>query len=194
MAHQTRKFIWCCVSLMVVVLIGGTAFAPVSPQPRAAITPISFWYLPYIHGRQPNSWLPAANMIGNRTGHTATLLPSGQVLVAGGRGDWGGIGTPPMVRADLYDPVSNTWSEAATMNSPHNSPTATLLPSGNVLMIGQGVVSLAAELYNPVTNRWWTMATMHTARESHTATLLPSGKVLVAGGGDNNGPLASAEL
>ena len=79
------------------------------------------------------------------------------------------------------------------------SQTATLLPSGKVLITGgmeaNGRYDASAELYNPRTGSFTTIASMATARAGHTATLLPNGKVLIAGGDDGSGNhLASAEL
>src|SRR5579862_9427228 len=64
--------------------------------------------------------------------HTATLLPSGQVLVAGGC-CLAGIGMP---FAELYDPSSGTWTLTGSMNVARYDHTATLLPSGQVLVAG----------------------------------------------------------
>ena len=66
--------------------------------------------------------------------------------------------------------------------------TATLLPSGKVLVIGgsdgRGNCFSSAELYDPAGNTWTPTGSMGAAREKHTVTLLPDGKVLVIGGRD----------
>ena len=92
--------------------------------------------------------------------------------------------------------VTNTWSAAGSLTTGRYSHTATLLPSGKVLVaggLGNAGYLASAELYDPVTNTWSAAGNLTTARNQHTATLLPSGKVLVAGG-YNAGKLASAEL
>jgi galactose oxidase-like protein len=83
--------------------------------------------------------------------HTATLLPSGEVFVAGGHEDSGGPES-----AELYSPVSGTWRPAAKPLHAHASHTATLLPSGKVLLAGgiSSTVASVAELYDPVTDSW----------------------------------------
>ena len=79
--------------------------------------------------------------------HTATLLPSGRVLVAGG------YKSPNLLSsAETYNPATGSWSTVASMDSPRSLHTATLLPSGRVLVAGGGLVSTfiaSAELYEP---------------------------------------------
>src|SRR6266513_2886279 len=131
-----------------------------------------------------------------RRGHTATLLPNGKVLVAGGF-----IGLIGSVRAgaELYDPASGTWSATGNLITGRSGHTATLLPSGKVLLAGGGdgnSILASAELYDPASGAWSATGSLATGRFSHTATLLSNGKVLVAAGGTPDFPdiLASAEL
>jgi hypothetical protein len=119
-----------------------------------------------------------------RAAHTATLLPSGQVLVTGGYDSGGNA----LASAELYDPVTNTWGAAGPLATARLGHTATLLPSGQVLVAGgvsYGVFLASAELYDPATNTWGAAGPLATGRVYPTATLLPSGKVLVAGGFGN---------
>ena len=77
------------------------------------------------------------------------------------------------------------------------SHTATLLPSGQVLVVGGGGAAgflASAEVYDLTANRWSGAGSLTTARANHTATLLPNGQVLVVGGTGESGVLASAEL
>jgi N-acetylneuraminic acid mutarotase len=115
---------------------------------------------------------------------TATLLPNGKVLVAGGYNSYGGY----LASAELDDPVTGTWTATGSLNTGRYAHTATLLSNGKVLVAGgfnnislSGILS-SAELYDPATGRWNATASLSTARELHTAKLLPIGKVLVAGG------------
>jgi hypothetical protein len=129
--------------------------------------------------------------------HTATLLPNGMVLVAGGFNYTTGF----LVSAELYNPVNGTWTATGSLNTARDNHTATLLPNGMVLVAG-GVsyysnASASAELFDPAggTNGTWTATgSLNTARGNHTATLLPNGMVLVAAGTGSGGVLASAEL
>ena len=66
-----------------------------------------------------------------RYAHTATLLPNGKVLVAGGGGSSGFLSS-----VELYDPASGTWTATGSLNAARYLHTATLLPNGKVLVAG----------------------------------------------------------
>jgi hypothetical protein len=72
-----------------------------------------------------------------------------------------------------------------SLNTARDFHTATLLPSGAVLVAGGQDNSFnilnSAELYNPATGTWTVTGSLNDALVEHTATLLPNGKVLVAG-------------
>ena len=129
--------------------------------------------------------------------HTATLLPNGKVVVAGGQ-DYSSSNA--LASAELYDPASGTWTATGRLATARAYHTATLLPNGKVLVAGgagnSGILT-SAELYDPASGTWTATGSLAAARYGHTATLLlPNGKVLVAGGIDvtGNTVLASAEL
>ena len=138
-----------------------------------------------------DTWAPTGALTTARHSHTATLLPDGRVLVAGGSVGWGGV----LSSTELYDPASGAWTATGSMATARSSHTATLLPDGRVLVAGLGAGGPSTELYDPATGAWTTTGPMDVSRYDHTATLLPDGRVLVAGGsvgGDN--ALSSAEL
>jgi hypothetical protein len=132
-------------------------------------------------------FLPTGNMASARFRHTSTLLPDGRVLVAGGLSPC--CPTLTLSSAELYDPVSGTFSPSANMSDWREFGTATLLPNGKVLMIGGST----GDLFDPNTGVFSPTPSLLTPRSGHTATLLPNGKVLLAGGYFNR-VLASAEL
>lgn len=140
------------------------------------------------------TWTSAASMSNARFSHTATLLPNGEVLVAGGINS--AVMPIPTNSVESHDPDMNIWTSAANLNAARSQHTATLLLNGKVLVVGgqnNGTYLTSAEVYDPGANTWTTVASMNTARYGHTATLLPNGKVLIAGGA-NGGILASAEV
>jgi hypothetical protein len=136
----------------------------------------------------PSRWASAGAMASPRRHHTATLLPNGKVLVAGGAGPQG-----PLATAELYDPASGTWSTTGSMHSARDSHTATLLPNGKVLVSPGFGPSDTAEVYDPASGTWSTTGLLVWRRSSSTATLLPNGKVLLAAG-EGSELLATAEV
>jgi N-acetylneuraminic acid mutarotase len=146
-----------------------------------------------------NTWSSAGSLAVARTGHTAALLPNGKVLVAGGVNGNTAPGTT-LSSAELYDPVSSTWSSAAPMSTARTGHTATALSDGKVLVAGgsrgsSASVLSSAEIYDPVGNTWTNVGAMAVARQNHTATRLANGKVLVVGGLTiYNGVVSTAEL
>ena len=79
--------------------------------------------------------------------HTATLLPDGQVLVAGGFALYDGADI-----GELYDPTTSAWGITGNLVIPRQNHTATLLLDGDVLIAGGGndryKVFASAELYD----------------------------------------------
>ncbi|WP_223292112.1 kelch repeat-containing protein [Defluviicoccus vanus] len=66
--------------------------------------------------------------------HTATLLPNGKVLVAGGAAEY--LSLTATATSELYDPLSGKWSVTGSMKTPRNYHQAVLLPNGKVLVMG----------------------------------------------------------
>jgi large repetitive protein len=144
-------------------------------------------------------WSTTGSMAVGRLGASATLLPSGEVLVEGGEGAAGA----PLASAELYDPATQEWTATGSMGRGRTAQSATLLPNGTVLVAGGccivngGLPIPSAEIYTPSTGRWTPTGKMANGRWDDVAVLLKSGTVLVAGGccvGGGGEYLASAEL
>ena len=93
-----------------------------------------------------NSWTRTGRMAAARDGFTATLLPDGTVLAAGG-GDPYAI----LASAEVYDPVTGTWSGTEPMSTLRDIHVAARLNDGRVLVAGGfngGGVLASAELYD----------------------------------------------
>lgn len=119
-------------------------------------------------------WIPTAPLAFNRWGHTATLLPNGNVIVAGGLN----CGTsPPRLpvgganinlcgttsSSEVYDSATGVWSPASSLTSARISHTADLLggpacdsvsaapPSwcGKILVAGGYGAEPSSEIFDP---------------------------------------------
>jgi WD40 repeat protein len=141
----------------------------------------------------------AGSMKDGRQDHTASLLPDGRVLIAGGFTDSGSY--IPLASAELYDPCTDEFSATGSMTVAGAIQTATRLSDGRVLIVGgAGVVVQSqatfvnpAELYDPKTGKFAATGSLKEGRTHATATLLADGRVLVMGGDIQSGILQSVE-
>jgi hypothetical protein len=131
-----------------------------------------------------------------RVFHTATLLPDGRVLIAGGRSNTNATSTATD-SVEVYDPEAGAFSVLpAKMSSARARHTATLLKDGQVLLAGgfDGFGhSSTADRFDPSSGAF-TGVSMLAKRGQHAAERLSDGRVLIAGGRGDQGALRSAEL
>lgn len=155
-------------------------------------------------------WSQSGDMKRPRLGHSLTVLPDGRVLAVGGttlegaEGSGGAQTVRPDGSAEIFDPSSGSWTEAATMDDARFEHTATLLADGRVLVAGglgldgdQLVPLQTAELYDPAAGAFLGASNLAEARGNHAAARLPDGSVLVvggAGGPAGDSVLPSAEI
>jgi hypothetical protein len=152
-----------------------------------ASAPVDFIVQIYPHGFNATGSMA----VPRSSGHTATRLPNGKVLVAG-------LPDNGVINAEVYDPVAGTFSSTGDMVNGRSTHAATLLNNGMVLLTGGWHFQelATAELYDPNTETFSSTAgLMTTARAEHSSTLLNNGWVLLVGGLDGAGnPLHTAEL
>jgi hypothetical protein len=128
-------------------------------------------------------WTPVAALEGGRAGHSATALPDGRVLVAGGT-----TGTGPTASTEIFSPALGRWIDGPDLCSPrqHHVAVGLALPPG-VLVIGGE--SAAVDLFDAATGLVTPLPGLPAPLSGHTAALLPDGRVLVVGG-EGEGPAA----
>ncbi len=135
-----------------------------------------------------------------RSFHTATLLPNGKVLIAGGAQSTIPSGSVILASTELYDPRAGTFGPGTDMTTRRRVHTATLLADGRVLIAGgygEAGALAGAELYDPSTGTFTATGNMITPRGGHTAILLPNGHVIIMGGSSwpaSYPPIAPAEI
>lgn len=155
-----------------------------------------------LYDASTNTWSTVATLTTPRSSHSATLLASGKVLVAGGLnlqlGATAGSQTSTkLASAELYDPATNSWTPAANLTTTRYGHTSITLGNGRAMVIAGTAPNYAknAEIYDPATNSWvvsGTLATLHATQSA--SVLLQDGSVLVVGGNDGNAPVAGTDL
>jgi hypothetical protein len=183
-----------------VLIVGGLGPAPNTPFASADV-PV---YTAELYDPSTGTFTSTGATLTTTVG-AATLLPSGEVLIAGG------AAPPPFptaATAELYDPAQGVFASTSEYAGSifhyglFSDFTATLLSDGRVLIAGGGDSSdysggAVSQLYDPRSGAFSLTGGIFTHPETlsaSTATLLVNGRVLVAGGADDFGVLASAEL
>lgn len=156
--------------------------------------------------RSAELWEPAtqrfrrlgARMTIQRAGHSATLLPDGRVLVAGG------FSASAAYRfAEIFDPATETFTPLPDLLPLRANHLALQAPDGAVLLIG-GETEPAGTVeplplssvwrFDPARQRFDALPPLLAPRTLARGAMLPSGQVLLFGGQHVAGvPVASAE-
>jgi hypothetical protein len=145
---------------------------------------------------QPGQITATGNLSVRRFSQSATLLPTGKVLIAGGMQRNGKYDAS----AELYDPRSGTFTATGSMSSAREGHAAILLRNGKVLLAGGSSGpdgnTASAELYDPASGAFHPTGSMTSPRSHPAAVLLNDGRVLLIGGDGAHEAerLSSAEL
>jgi len=144
---------------------------------------------PEARGQTAGTFTATGSMITPRSLYTATLLPGGKVLFAGGQGaDYRTI----LASAELYDPSIGVFIPTGNMSTARAGHSATLLPDGRVLIAG-GSNGFSAEVHDPASVTFTATGGMLSSVNG-TAVLLANGKVLIAHDRSPYAATATAEL
>jgi hypothetical protein len=119
-------------------------------------------------------------MLHPRSSHTATLLPDGRVLIAGG---WAKEGTAALAEAEMFDPTTGRFQPAGTLQGG-----AIALPDGRLLIAGGGNgprnLTADVEIFDPATGSRISGPAMPQPRHAAASIVLPDGDILITGGQD----------
>ncbi|HYX44498.1 MAG TPA: kelch repeat-containing protein, partial [Acidimicrobiales bacterium] len=168
------------------------------------VTPVAHFNTAEVYDPVTEQWTPTGPMNDYRFQHTATLLPDGRVLVAGGFGG-GPVGSTANAQsvvdtAEIYDPVTNAWTLTDNLNVRRALHTAERLPDGRVLVAGGRTCNLpppatcnftfvtnTAEIFDPATQQWTLTGSLSAPRHTTASVVLPDGRVLVPAGFQGTG-------
>jgi hypothetical protein len=164
---------------------------------------LMFFAATLVWAQAAGTFTTTGNMAVARSGHTATLLANGKVLIAGGEAapDY----NTTLATAELYDPLAGTFKPTGNMTTARSRHTATLLADGRVLIAGGVSVPPSctsncynpwdsAEIYDPATGTFAATGNMLSGIAEHQANLLGDGRVLIVAGEGANFQIPNAEV
>jgi len=150
-----------------------------------------------VYDERTGEWTAGPDLAAeDRLFHSAALLPSGQVLVGGGKKS----NVAMLATVVLVDVDAGTSEPTAHLAVAHTGGGFVGLPSGRVLSVGgfrcpSPCTSMTeAEIYAEGTGSWTAIAPLASPRSGHTATLLDDGRVLVVAGFGPFGNVAACEI
>ena len=150
-----------------------------------------------IYDPSSGTWSNVAAMPSRLLAPDLTLLNDGRVLLSGGFQVTVVFGIPvptgSIAACRRYDPATNNWGAAATMNrsrGAHGLNTVSML-DGRVFVSGgmtsgpdltQATAIADVEIYDPAANSWTLMAPLAGPSAIHAANVLVDGRIVVTGG------------
>ena len=178
MSKQASVTILAGITLLITLAACGSRDDPAEPA-EVIPTPINVEISPTAITVESDS---LGAMFHSRVYHSATLLPDGRVLVAGGMNE----AFTPLRTTEMFDPETNRWTEAEEMKESRTEHSAALLEDGRVIVTGGLNEDLeivgTTEIFDPQTGKWSQRESMRTVRRGHFTLSLPDGTVAVVGG------------
>ena len=144
--------------------------------------------------QQAGTFTATGSMTTPRFRHTATLLPNGKVLIAGGNDVcYLGVACIGLNTADLYDPTTGTFTPTSAMSTIFPIGGVSL-PDGRVFFVESYFTGAPAdvELYDPATERFNVAGRAEILTRVDSAIGLNDGRVLLIGATGTSTPGLSA--
>jgi hypothetical protein len=197
------------VIFVAVVLVAGCAEGPTvtstpTVEPPATIEPAVTPGLPAptptgsLTPTPKSGWSQAAPMPRERAGFDAVLMGDGTVLVVGNDDPSSDRAAPGSELVDVYDPATDTWRPAGSLNKPRTGAATVVGPNGTALVIGgtnsDGQAFSSTKILAAATGSWGAGPLMKIARSSPEAVVLGSGHVLVVDQADGHPANTTSEL
>ena len=176
-----------------VLIAGGSSKRPFLPWMGSTVLASAELYDP-----ATGKFTPTGSMRTARSDATATLLPDGRVLIAGGYGCVTRSCRPdtehdqgPLASAELYDPATGKFTPTGSMSVTRTDAASLLLRDGRVLLLLGG--SSLVELYDPATGKFTRKGSLRNhyieiiggaipdTGSFSSAVLMPDDRVLVIG-------------
>jgi hypothetical protein len=149
-----------------------------------------------VYGPESDSWHDGPQLASEeRVFHSAASLPSGRLLIGGGKLP----DTHMLATVDVVD-LDGRAMVAPSLSIPHTVGRFVELESGRVLSVGGFQCPNPCtpigdvEVFDEQTMSWSQLPPLQAQRAGHTATRLADGRVLVVGGFDSSGNTTSCEI
>ena len=138
------------------IMKAGSSYLSAPPDNGGSAPSSATTYVINMNQANP-AWVQTESMANPRTHLNLTILPDDTVLATGGSTDIGGVNPAHAVyQAELWSPVTQTWTTMASEQVPRlYHSTALLLPTGQVVVAGGGrnfynnIAYPNAEIYSP---------------------------------------------
>jgi hypothetical protein len=169
------------------LVAGGTTGSQHSGNPQASCE---------LYDPVAKTWTVVGSMSSARSDFALVALPNGKALAIGGPNV--NNGQNATATCELYDPVAQTWSPAASMPIARQSPaavafgTSILVAGGNDGGANNGTPLASCCVYDTVAGTWSVAPNLPAAASLPPAVLLTDGNVLLAGGQISNNTVVGA--
>jgi uncharacterized repeat protein (TIGR01451 family) len=140
----------------------------------------------YVYNPDNNTWLARADIISGTRSLAGAARLNDKLYLVGGTSSTGSMASTAV---NVYNPTTNSWSNAAPLKDGMHSPGVAVLPDANLLYVVGGGIQwysmVGGQIYDPATNSWSYMNDIYSDYTRAGAGLIyVAGRLLLAGGTD----------